>query len=259
MKKLNYLLFGFILLFPSQSFVSQALQITYELKYQPKIEDTLTIKEKFLQGIDFSEKKSNFSSLDLGDSAFNAVVFKDFNNNKFQKMETISTNLFSLNYKFPTTWKLLKEQKQVLSYPCSKAVITFGGRDWEAWYTNQISFPDGPYKFHGLPGLILEVKSSDGEYHFKATNIEKIGKIKSISNRYATDFNSKENEIKYKKKLFLDPTIPYNTSNSEIFGIAVFNGVEITKRDSDKYRVERFRKFVSAHNNPIEKGDIWVN
>jgi GLPGLI family protein len=38
-----------------------------------------------------------------------------------------------------------------------KATVNYAGRDWSAWYnlTYQLH---GPYKFHGLPGLVMMLK-----------------------------------------------------------------------------------------------------
>ena len=72
-------------------------------------------------------------------------------------------------------WKLLDEYQSVLGIRCQKATCEFRGRTYEAFFTSEIPYNDGPYKFDGLPGLILKVKSLDGALEIKAkmiTNIE---------------------------------------------------------------------------------------
>ncbi|WP_187478522.1 GLPGLI family protein [Amniculibacterium sp. G2-70] len=239
---------------------SQRYQVDYEIKYQPQLLKKEVTKEHYVLGVDMVEKRSNFNAINLMDTTFNSIVLKDFNKSEFQKLEFISSNLFKLDYHFPDTWKLLNTTKEILSYPCSKAEIEFGGRIWEAWYATTIAFPDGPYKFQGLPGLILEVKSKDNEYQFKATGIKKVDTILKMSSSYATNFGSKEKEIAYKRKLKIDPTISEKSSSmSNISSTAFYNGKEITGKESNQYRIDSFNKFISTHNNPIEKGDIWVN
>jgi len=57
-------------------------------------------------------------------------------------------------------WNLkYKETKKIGKYNCKKATAKFRGTDLEAWYTLDIPVPIGPYKFRGLPGLMLEVKT----------------------------------------------------------------------------------------------------
>ncbi len=70
-------------------------------------------------------------------------------------------------------WTLKSETMTIEGYRTSKAVMTYGGRDWTAWYTEDIPVDGGPYKFCGLPGLILKVSSEDGSYGWTLTGIEK--------------------------------------------------------------------------------------
>lgn len=53
-----------------------------------------------------------------------------------------------------------------------KATTEYGGRKWEAWFTPEIPISEGPYKFHGLPGLILKIKDSKEHYVFVLDIIE---------------------------------------------------------------------------------------
>ncbi len=54
-------------------------------------------------------------------------------------------------------WQLLPETKKIGMYVCQKASAVFRGRHYFAWYTSEIPVSAGPWKFTGLPGLILEV------------------------------------------------------------------------------------------------------
>jgi GLPGLI family protein len=53
-----------------------------------------------------------------------------------------------------------------------KATLRYGGRDWIAWFCPEIPLSDGPYKFCGLPGLILKVYDNRMHYIFEAISIE---------------------------------------------------------------------------------------
>lgn len=68
-------------------------------------------------------------------------------------------------------WQIHPETTTILSYPCQKATCRFRGRDWEVWFTMDIPRSEGPWKLHGLPGLILKAQDSRGHYIFECTGI----------------------------------------------------------------------------------------
>src|SRR5690554_5968907 len=74
----------------------------------------------------------------------------------------------------PQRWVIDSDTSRVLGYLCHKATAKFRGRDYEAYFTQELPVNDGPWKLYGLPGLILDAKTSDGIYHFTAIGIQKI-------------------------------------------------------------------------------------
>lgn len=53
-------------------------------------------------------------------------------------------------------WQFVDSTKTILDYPCQMATCDFRGRQWTAWFAPDIPISDGPWKFGGLPGLIME-------------------------------------------------------------------------------------------------------
>ena len=71
-------------------------------------------------------------------------------------------------------WKVdFSKTKEVAGYTCHSAQGSYAGRDYQAWFTMDIPINDGPWKFQGLPGLILEVFSLDKEYSYTCMSIRK--------------------------------------------------------------------------------------
>lgn len=68
-------------------------------------------------------------------------------------------------------WKIQDETDTLLGYMVQKAVCSFRGRDYTAWFAPQLPMQAGPWKFSGLPGLILKVEDSRGHYTFIARGI----------------------------------------------------------------------------------------
>ena len=65
-----------------------------------------------------------------------------------------------------------KETKKIGKFVCKKATTTFRGRNYTAWFTNEIPLPYGPWKLNGLPGLILEAYDSNKFVYWYSKNIE---------------------------------------------------------------------------------------
>ncbi|MFW5663686.1 MAG: GLPGLI family protein [bacterium] len=70
-------------------------------------------------------------------------------------------------------WTIKPESKKIGNYVVQKALATFGGREWIAWFTTEIPYSAGPYLFHGLPGLIVKISDTREHYTFELHNILK--------------------------------------------------------------------------------------
>ncbi|MCM1255231.1 MAG: GLPGLI family protein [Duncaniella sp.] len=70
-------------------------------------------------------------------------------------------------------WTISDETKDYLGHTCRKATCRFRGRDYVAWYAEDIPIPYGPFIFRGLPGLIIELHDTNNEYAFNMVGLEK--------------------------------------------------------------------------------------
>ncbi|MGV3695943.1 GLPGLI family protein [Flavobacterium sp.] len=73
--------------------------------------------------------------------------------------------------KYSINWTITNNLKKVMGYSCQEATGEFRGRKYKAYFLKDIPFADGPFKFDGLPGLILEVLSDDGVVKITATEL----------------------------------------------------------------------------------------
>jgi len=75
-------------------------------------------------------------------------------------------------------WKLLNDTATVAGVKCQKATVVYGGRIWEAWFGKSIALQEGPYIFHGLPGLIIRIADTDSNFIFSLISYtEKKGSV----------------------------------------------------------------------------------
>ncbi|MCD9582205.1 GLPGLI family protein [Tenacibaculum maritimum] len=96
------------------------------------------------------------------------VTKKDtyFTDTTWKKTLTVREDDFKWN------WKIFNETKKVGDISCQKAEIYFRGRYYTAWFAMDIPVAFGPWKFKGLPGLILEVYDSEKLWHMRAQKID---------------------------------------------------------------------------------------
>ena len=69
-------------------------------------------------------------------------------------------------------WQIGTVSATICGYECIKATCHWRGRDFTAWFTPDIPVEYGPWKFGGLPGLIMKVSDNDGIYTFEAVAVE---------------------------------------------------------------------------------------
>jgi len=70
-------------------------------------------------------------------------------------------------------WVIAEDStKTILDYQCIMATADYHGRKWTVWFTPEIPMQDGPWKFCGLPGLIMEASEPSGQHSFTVTGIE---------------------------------------------------------------------------------------
>lgn len=111
-------------------------------------------------------------------------------------------------------WELADGERTILGYVCHRATCTFRGRNYEAWYAPEIAVSCGPWKFGGLPGLILAVKDDAGVLDLKATGVEQRVELICMTDRNYMK-TSRKKYLDLKQKIMTDP-VGYLTGNSNV-------------------------------------------
>lgn len=69
-------------------------------------------------------------------------------------------------------WKILHDTKKINGHMLSKATGEFRGRTYTAWFAQDVPSFFGPWKFHGLPGLIFEITDEKREVDFQLITLD---------------------------------------------------------------------------------------
>ena len=77
-------------------------------------------------------------------------------------------------------WELSEDTLTLSGFSCQKALLRYQNRTWTAWFTQEIPIEEGPYKFRGLPGLIIKMNDSSETWVFELLGINSISRLVSI-------------------------------------------------------------------------------
>lgn len=244
-----------VLLIPVLVYGQSTYRVTYDLTYQIDSTNISSLQSEQML-LDFAEDISVFKSntTHLKDSILKSnhphslfgVAKSDFlykiykTNGKLVSLYDYTTYKYELKEDLPDLkWNLHEDTKTILDYECKLATTSFAGRDYSAWYVLEIPISDGPYKFYGLPGLILEIYDTQNHYHFEAIGITKLHSKIRIKNEEYREISVKEYE-KFLENIKQKPSLILNNP-----------GIQVPKASLDKYdRNHRERNKIK--NNPIE-------
>lgn len=111
----------------------------------------------------------------LPHSRFDFKIYKNVSKNTIYPYDEVDGKMYRYPDNFSSnTWKLSTEKNKIAGYNCQKATADFAGRHFEAWFTREVPVADGPYKFYGLPGLIIKLNDTRKQYVFELIKLKKI-------------------------------------------------------------------------------------
>lgn len=138
-------------------------------KYKRDSTDIAEVRKGSMEG---GRRIIGKTSHSLGEN--NNRVSKTYPDYKVTLHTTIGEHYYRIPEERKITWVLHPEKQKIGEWSAQKATANFAGRQWEAWYTDEIPIPEGPYKFHGLPGLIVKIEDSQKYHSFELKGISKI-------------------------------------------------------------------------------------
>ena len=196
-------------------------------------------------------------------SSIDYIVEKDLIKNITYFKTRLGRDQYTYEEDRKMDWKILPETVKIGEYEAQKAETTFAGRKWYAWFTQDIPFQDGPYKFKGLPGLIVKVEDAKGDYSFDLQQSKKITEFPNFDNRGGNPIKVKRADFEKQEKLYRKDPVSFVTNSfsqggapapPQSMGGGNRGGGGGFRMDSDfrKQMEERLRDEVAKNNNPIE-------
>ncbi|MFE7085518.1 GLPGLI family protein [Sphingobacterium spiritivorum] len=205
----------------------------------------------------FAPNQMTFSYDNIPSDAVDSYLYNKALQQYF-KMEFVG-NLFRVQANKKTIdWDIKDEEKEIGGYQCIKAIGTFGGRTYEAWYTPELPYAYGPWKLDGLPGLILEARDLNSDIIFAYSGFNKMSEKFDFAKLLELDETSPEKIAKAKKAMEADmlasvlASVPAG-SNVTFKGE---DGKEISKEEAEmliqQHKKKQAKEKSFELNNPVE-------
>ena len=149
-------------------------------------------------------------------------------------------------------WKISSEKEKIGEWNAQKAEADFAGRHWVAWFSTEIPIQDGPYKFQGLPGLIVKIEDKKGSHKLELKGIKNITGDLDINVFEAREISVNSKQFhKVIKDYENDPT--KGIRQMQMGGATiVMTGKDGTSSKIAKENEERLKAQIKKDNNRIE-------
>ncbi|WP_294292125.1 GLPGLI family protein [uncultured Chryseobacterium sp.] len=263
---MNKLFFTFLV---AGSFMkSQTQRFIYDVTYKKDSASTVRTKENYHLDVenenvtyytrDFFVADSLISNnLKFPDGAklnTSSIIFHKKGNDQFEEFDLLEgSTILKLQSAESQNWKLTKESRKVKNLTLQKAITNYGGRNWTAWFTKEIPFQEGPYTFHGLPGLIIELYDDKDNYRFELVKSVKIaGMQKNQFIEMSRQMSVPVEWEKYKKtKLtYYESPVNFLKNASSRDQFYLNDGTMVNAANSREIN-DRLKANIKRYNNPI--------
>jgi len=115
----------------------------------------------------------NFSGIKFKGKVVHSVE-KTYPDYSVRFFNNLSADEYMVQDERKQDWKILPDKEKTGGFSAQKAVCSFAGRKWTAWFTTDLPIQDGPYKFSGLPGLIVKIEDASHTHSFELKGIKKL-------------------------------------------------------------------------------------
>lgn len=203
-------------------------------------------------------------SKSLKSPKISARIYKSYPSMKVQYVDKIASGFtpsnigYSEDLKF--NWNILNDKQKIGEYNTQKATTEFGGRKWTAWFSTDLPFQDGPYKFWGLPGLIIKIEDDQKNYSWilqgnkKVKDYTEYSYIENLMNAKGGKVNELTRE-KFEKTFNdfkKDPFASIRPMMTQEMMSKTVPGMDGTVGDMVKKQEKQYKDFYNANDNPIE-------
>lgn len=161
-----------------------------------KIKKDSIIKSNFAKGL-YEINYTNFPR-----SSVSHEVFKEAGKDSLLVFDKIGPKGYVFEEK-NIKWTIGKQKKNISNFDCQNAFCNIAGREYTAWFSTKLLPGEGPYRFKGLPGLILQVEDKDKNFEINFVGSKNISLPLNISTKSLK--TNRKDFIKARNEFQADP------------------------------------------------------
>ncbi|WDF57225.1 GLPGLI family protein [Mucilaginibacter sp. KACC 22063] len=125
--------------------------------------------KKGLSAVEILGKRASY-----GKKGVDYHIFKNYPSGMTTVFDVVGTDRFKYQEPMGQKWQIQAEKATINGYKAQKAICIFSGRKYTAWFTPDVPVATGPWKFSGLPGLIVKVEDGTGDFKFDLIGLHKV-------------------------------------------------------------------------------------
>lgn len=173
------------------------------------------LQEDIKKGLSQMEIVANRGKYHSGKIGY--IVHKNRNEDKVVFTDKIFMDAYLYEEKMPKIdWTIINDVEDFLGYKVRKATGHFAGRNYTAWFAEDIPISDGPYKFNNLPGLILKVEDTKGIFSFQAQEILKSNEMAFAHPVYSKAIPTTKEKYSQLKERSVKNMVAYINTSTEV-------------------------------------------
>ncbi|MGA9212033.1 GLPGLI family protein, partial [Kaistella sp.] len=197
---------------------------------------------------------TNYSKPEFAYPKFNRIIKYYKTTLSYDFINNLSSDYYIYRQEVNLKWNLTDIKKKIGAFNVQKATTEYGGRQWVAWFSQDIPYPYGPYVFNGLPGLILEIYDDKENYKFsfyKNKNYEtnfNLHRLDALFGNQKINIKNSDDWKKIQIDYYNNPLKEYKNGDAYM---TKESGEEYTTNDY-KNLENNIKNQIKKYNNPIE-------
>lgn len=258
----------FLVLFTTHAF-GQDYRAIYDLHYKRDSTSTDRINMKMVLDIQNGDSKFFFEKLLKLDSLYKKnvqvsisiplqqMVKRKTGSFENQNFVSVDESYYTFTSQDKINWKISDSTKQFQHYKLQKATAYWGGRNWIAWFSSEIPISEGPYKFTGLPGLVMEISDVKNNFRYKLISLKRANETLDTKNIVESNLGLQPIKItleKYQKLLlnrYNNPFSDYKTLEDGSWNLIIFDK-KISTAAGLKDITKEYQNDLKKKYNPLE-------